>query len=345
MPSSEFVFVLCQPGAERALKAELARHHPELAPAFQRPGLVTLRSPRPLGPELALHTAFARVAGVSLGNAPDHDGVFARIADVSELLVLHVSERPASARDTSFTPYPASPAAVALRTSLLARAPERFQTRERAEPGDLVLCVSFAGDEPLLVGLHRRRAEHSPYPGGVPPIQLPADAPSRAYAKIEEAIERFGLAVRPGDHALELGAAPGGACYALLRRGVHVVGVDPGEMDPHVLAFQGPGGARLVHYPFKASALSAAHLRAPVQHLLCDVHLAPPVALRALRKALSLVRGDVRSVVWTVKLNDWSMADALDGYVAELRALGVCDARAVQLVANRQEVCIAGRMR
>jgi hypothetical protein len=74
MPSSEFVFVLCQPGAERALKAELARHHPELAPAFQRPGLVTLRSPRPLGPELALHTAFARGRAVKC-EAPRRRGL------------------------------------------------------------------------------------------------------------------------------------------------------------------------------------------------------------------------------------------------------------------------------
>jgi hypothetical protein len=31
--------------------------------------------------------------------------------------------------------------------------------------------------------------------------------------------------------------------------------------------------------------------------------------------------------------------------VAELQSLGVRDARAVQLVANRQEVCVAGRLR
>jgi 23S rRNA (cytidine2498-2'-O)-methyltransferase len=345
MLSSEFVFVLCQPGAERALKAELARHHPELAPAFQRPGLVTLRSPRPLAPELTLRSAFARVAGISLGTAPDVAGVIARLPSALEPCVLHVAERPACARDAAFAPYPASPASEALRAALVTHAPERFHMRTRAEPNDLVLTVSFAGAEPMLLGLHRHRPDHSPHAGGVPPIDVPGDAPSRAYAKIEEAIARFELDVRPGERALELGAAPGGACYALLRRGVHVTGVDPGEMDPHVLAFAGPGGARLVHHAFKASALTAVHLRGPIQHLLCDVHLAPPVALRALRKALSLVRGDVRSVVWTVKLNDWSMADALDDYVAELRSLGVRDARAVQLVANRQEVCIAGRVR
>ena len=49
---------------------------------------------------------------------------------------------------------------------------------------------------------------------------MPAEAPSRAYAKIEEAIAWAQLPVRAGDVALEIGAAPGGAVMALARRGV-----------------------------------------------------------------------------------------------------------------------------
>ena len=39
-----FVFVAVQPGAERALKSEIAREHPELKFAYSRPGFVTFRS-------------------------------------------------------------------------------------------------------------------------------------------------------------------------------------------------------------------------------------------------------------------------------------------------------------
>ena len=38
-----FAFVLCQPGAERALKRELSRALPNASPAYQRPGLVTFK--------------------------------------------------------------------------------------------------------------------------------------------------------------------------------------------------------------------------------------------------------------------------------------------------------------
>lgn len=65
-------------------------------------------------------------------------------------------------------------------------------------------------------------------------LELPTEAPSRAWLKVEEAIRLYGLKMGEGDCALEVGAAPGGACYALLNRGVQVIGVDPAEMDPIV---------------------------------------------------------------------------------------------------------------
>ena len=56
------------------------------------------------------------------------------------------------------------------------------------------------------------------------PVDVPADAPSRAYAKIEEAIAWASLPIEAGQVALEIGAAPGGAVMALARRGLEVCG-------------------------------------------------------------------------------------------------------------------------
>jgi 23S rRNA (cytidine2498-2'-O)-methyltransferase len=342
---TSFFFVLCQPGAEAVLKCDVALHHPELVAAFQRPGLVTFRSDAAVTPDSPLHSAFARCYGQSLGMARDVDAALMLLPVHASPLVLHVAERPTHrAAFAAFEARPSSLLAERWARDLRALAPTRFSTAREAPDGALVVTLSVAEGEPALVGLHRQQQGRVPYAGGAYPIEVPAQSPSRAYGKIEEAIVHFGLAVRPGETALELGAAPGGAAFALLRRGVHVVGVDPGDMDPYVLSYVGAGGARLVHHAFKASALTAAHLPRRVEHLLVDVHLAPPVALRAIRKALSLVRSHVRNVVWTVKLNDWSLAAQLPVYVAELRSLGVRDAIAQQLVANRQEVCIAGRM-
>jgi 23S rRNA (cytidine2498-2'-O)-methyltransferase len=72
MPS-RFVFVTVQSGAERALKSEIAREHPELKFAFSRPGFVTFRSSEDLAADFALRTVFARTWGFSLGKVTGSD--------------------------------------------------------------------------------------------------------------------------------------------------------------------------------------------------------------------------------------------------------------------------------
>src|SRR5262245_28324808 len=72
MPS-RFVFVTVQSGAERALKNEIAREHPELKFAFSRPGFVTFRSPEGFANDFVLRTVFARTWGFSLGKVKGSD--------------------------------------------------------------------------------------------------------------------------------------------------------------------------------------------------------------------------------------------------------------------------------
>src|SRR5215471_5965689 len=57
-----------------------------------------------------------------------------------------------------------------------------------AEDGELVANVIVDIGEPAWLGLHRHDARHLPHPGGAIPVDVPVDAPSRAYAKLEEAI-------------------------------------------------------------------------------------------------------------------------------------------------------------
>jgi 23S rRNA (cytidine2498-2'-O)-methyltransferase len=173
-------------------------------------------------------------------------------------------------------------------------------------------------------------------------LLLPPDLPSRAYAKIEEAILAFALPVRAGDGALELGAAPGGAAYALLRRGVSVTAVDPAQMEPYVLNFRGPSAARLHHLQKPMGALSRAELPGSVQWLLLDVHLAPQIALRSVRKVASWYRDSLLGAVLTLKLNDWAFADQVDSFLAQAREMGLSAPSARQLASHRQELCVVG---
>ncbi len=339
---SDFFFVLCQRGAEAALKRYVERYVPGLRPGYQRPGLLTFRSAQTVLPESTLDIPLARTFGMSLGTHADLAAVIARIAELPLPLRLHVSEcelfRPGEAPLSHHAGELARQTEAALQAAL----PNQFLEGRQAQPGELVLDVVVAPGDPILLGLHRHTPVQSPHPGGTYVYEVPQDAPSRAFRKVEEAILAFELPLRAGDVALELGAAPGGTAYALLRHGVHVIGVDPAAMDPQVLAFVGPGSARLTHLPIALGALTQAMLPARIDWLLLDVHLAPQVALRAARRVAAMCRRSLLGAVLTLKLNDWAFVDKVPRFLDEARALGLREPHARQLPAHRQELAIAG---
>ena len=348
MPSidlrSEHLFAVCQHGAEAALKREVQRAAPELRAGYQRPGLVTFRAGTPVTPEVQLRSVLARVVGMSLGPHADLSAVNATLRTLPSSLRLHVFER------DHYRPDEAPPAALeaaaarehATERELRAAPESTFLAGSRALPGDLVLSVVLGGEDPILLGLHRHDRHKSPYPGGRYPIEVPAEAPSRAYRKIEEAIAAFELPVLAGDRALELGSAPGGAAYALLRRGVSVIGVDPAEMDPRVLAYQGPAAARLQHLATPMAGLRREDLPDRIDWLLLDVNLAPQVALRTARSIAKAYQHSLVGAVLTLKLNQWSFLDDLAEFQATAREMGLIEPVLRQLPSHRQEICVAG---
>jgi len=71
---------------------------------------------------------------------------------------------------------------------------------------------------------------------GIVRQSMPAEAPSRSTLKLAEAIEVFmdrseqTRLLRQGMHAVDLGAAPGGWTWQLVKRGIRVTAVDNGPM-------------------------------------------------------------------------------------------------------------------
>jgi 23S rRNA (cytidine2498-2'-O)-methyltransferase len=103
------------------------------------------------------------------------------------------------------------------------------------------LHVFFSrGDEAFLATALPEQT--APWPQGVPRLKFPRDAPSRATLKLEEALlvlldaEQRARWLRPGMHAVDLGAAPGGWTYQLVRRAMRVTAVDNGAIDRRLLA-------------------------------------------------------------------------------------------------------------
>ncbi len=341
-PTSEcFVWAVAQLGAEPALKAEVARLHPTWRFAFSRPGLVTWKTGAPIAADVALGAVFARAHGVSLGKATDDAEVIdaaRRLAGAAPVL-LHVFERDRARPGEEDENDPYGPLAAAVRARLLASAPSGTFVAETRPPraGELVLDVVAAPDEPLWLGFHAHGPGHSPHPGGRVPLVLPAEAPSRAWLKLEEALAWSALPLRARQVAVEIGSAPGGASWALLARGLTVVGVDPGDMDARVLA--APGFA---HLKLALGDLRREQLPARVDWLLMDVNLAPQVAVHGVRRIVSTLRDTLRGVLFTLKLNDWKMAAEVPALLERVAGMGLSDVRATQLPSNRREVCVVG---
>lgn len=228
------------------------------------------------------------------------------------------------------------PLVESLRQALLSSASRELFVMENRPPrrGELVLDVIVRRDDPLWVGFHRHADAHSMFPGGRAELVLPSEAPSRAWLKLEEAVSWSHLPLRAGQVAVEIGSAPGGASWALLQRGLHVVGVDPGEMAPQVLSARG-----FSHLQLSLGELRREQLPRHVDWLLMDVNLAPQVALHGIRRIVSTLRPTLRGVLFTLKLNDWKMAAEVPALCARIANMGLANVRATQLPSNRREIC------
>lgn len=109
------------------------------------------------------------------------------------------------------------------------------QTAESAR-GSRVLSVLVAcGEKGLTAYLGKSWASQnlSPYAGGVHPVH--ESLPNRAGLKLLEALSTFNVRLRPNDHALDLGAAPGAWTMVLRRHHLRVTAVAPDAMYPWLL--------------------------------------------------------------------------------------------------------------
>jgi 23S rRNA (cytidine2498-2'-O)-methyltransferase len=349
-----FVHAVTRTGCEALLKREAARVLPGLRLAFSRPGFVTFKADDDPAVDWtapsAMPLVFARVRGLCLGRAgsaalPGPDPVRA----VLEAAAAHAGDSPlrlhAFARDGDDPrddARPLDPEAEAAGQALRAAAPPGlFHDDPVAARGDLVLDLVVTGPGERWVGLHRQGADRLPHPGARPPLVLPPEAPSRAWLKLQEALLWTGFPVQPGDCAVEVGSAPGGASFALLQRGADVWGVDPTAMDPRVLDFPGP--ARFTHVRKPVAQVRDADLPPAVHWLLADVNEGPERVLAPVERLVRGLGGTLLGLLLTVKANRPEVADGLPLLMDRARALGLVDVRLAHLSFHHRELLLSGR--
>jgi 23S rRNA (cytidine2498-2'-O)-methyltransferase len=349
MPTSpSFLFITCQVGAEGALKGEMARREAEFHLAFSRPGFVTFKLPedRRWKEELPRQAVFARAQGFSLGKVVGESdaaraAAFWQLAGERSWDRLHVWQR-----DTAHPGFHgfqpgitvlAREVEAALRTSLAGMPQAPLSPQQIDQPtleGNLMLDCIVVEPDLWWAGWHCAGRPESCWPGGLPPIELPAEAVSRAWLKMEEALLWSQLPMQTGQRVAEIGCAPGGAAQALLDRGLLVTGIDPALVDPRVAAHP-----HFTQIRKRGHEVRRREFR-KTRWLVADMNVAPRYTLDTVEAIVMHPEVNIRGMLLTLKLLDWGMATELPLHLARIRSWGFTDTRARQLAHNRQEICV-----
>ncbi|WP_448567488.1 23S rRNA (cytidine(2498)-2'-O)-methyltransferase RlmM [Thalassotalea ganghwensis] len=111
---------------------------------------------------------------------------------------------------------------------------DKVLTSKDDNDGAVLHALFFSGTE-VILGFSLGH-NSSPHVMGIPRLKFPSHAPSRSTLKLDEAFLHFipkrewDSRLTSGLNAVDLGAAPGGWTYQLVRRGMMVTAIDNGPM-------------------------------------------------------------------------------------------------------------------
>ena len=103
------------------------------------------------------------------------------------------------------------------------------------DPEGAILHALFLSGQEVILGFSLAR-NSSPHVMGIPRLKFPSASPSRSTLKLDEAFLHFiprdewDERLTSGMNAVDLGSAPGGWTYQLVRRGMMVTAIDNGPM-------------------------------------------------------------------------------------------------------------------
>lgn len=344
---SQFVFATCQVGAEATIKKEVQATGWRIA--FSRPGFLTFKLPmeQNLFDDIKLPSLFVRSYGMSLGAvqgaSAEHRAreVWQRVAEIP-LDHLHVWPRdPVVAGYRGFEPR-LTDESIATERVLCGEAPpcrDRLvatrNARLLARRDEHVLDCILVESGQWWMGVHRVNRWIQRWPGGIWSNRRPLQMVSRGYLKMSEALDWACWPMKPGQRCVELGCAPGGASQALLERGLRVVGIDPANVDPRVIANQNFKHVRKRSYEVRRRDFRE------FQWLVIDMNVPPTSTLSAVEEIVCHRTNRIWGMILNLKLQDWNLAEQIPEYLERIRSWGYPRIRARQLSKNRQEICVA----
>ncbi|MDZ4848602.1 MAG: SAM-dependent methyltransferase [Pirellulaceae bacterium] len=347
MFSSPYLFVGCQHGAEAVIKQSFCEPNGPFRLSFSRPGFVTLKSELsvPAWSAAIPESPFIRVRGHALSRleGDSADSLISQAIEKYRSLDwtdLHVFQRDIAMPGwNGFEPG---------RSQLAALIGDQFQA-ELEKAGDArasrinrttdwnarVLDVIIIEPNQWWIGSHLVESSFDRWPGGVFPISEPAEMVSRAYLKMAEAIHWSRLPFKPGESVVEIGSSPGGACQYLLDLGMKVVGIDPAEMAPEIIANPNFEHIRSRSIQVKRRFFSR------FRWLVCDANVSPVYTLDTVEAIVTYPTTAIEGMLLTIKLSDWEKANDIEAHIERIRQWGYSKIEVRQLSYNRRECCVA----
>jgi 23S rRNA (cytidine2498-2'-O)-methyltransferase len=326
--TSEFVFALTNPGAEKALKLEVAMMPLGWRPAYQRRGFVTFKAHEPFDlAALDVVLACPRRLCLSLGKATTREDAIRLIEKAlpsgAVPLVHHARYHERKMQGVHGEIAVGRPAL-----------------------GQIIGTVVELGSAEFWAGLHRHATFLSRDPAGDGGLVMPPQSPSRAWLKLEEAARFFALDFSPADIVVELGCAPGGVALALLDRGVSVIGVDPANMAQVVLAAaitdrqQAPAGRPWFFHCRKPAALASKRdLGQGLTWFMSDMNQAPEVVIKECARFCRMAP-TIRAALITMKLTDVRQVADKAQWFGSLASIGFHTMRLQQLSVHHKEFAL-----
>lgn len=145
----------------------------------------------------------------------------------------------------------------------------------------------------------------SPFPHGeLNFIENKEEPPSRAYLKLWEIFTLCGYFPKAGEHAIDLGACPGGWTWVMAKHGVNILAIDKAEIVPQVQAMP------TVTYENKSGFSLRPQNYPNIDWLLSDMACYPGRLYELTRQWLE--KGSVKNFVFTIKLQGEDTKEHID---------------------------------
>ncbi len=204
-----------------------------------------------------------------------------------------------------------------------------------AQPGERILDVVLVEPSHWFFGHHTATTWSTRWPGAVQPINPMEEPVSRAYYKAAEAITWSGFDFQPGDRAVEIGSAPGGACGRMLELGLEVIGIDPAEMDERIAEHP-----KFRHIAARAGDLPRHEFKG-AKWMLVDSNVRPDQTLTTVENIVTHRHSDFEGLLLTLKIGDYTHADRIEGWLHRINRWDPTNVRIRQLARNKCVVCLA----